>query len=248
MIDAEVLPPPPPAPKPCPGACSGLIYPAWVEPVKFMDRTLEKTGCWAFQEACDGCLANQAAQRDLQGVRDMLKKSGLAGKLARATLDTCRDLPSDKVRQAVTKTALGHANLYLFGGPGRGKTWLAAALLRHDIEARRRQGYFENVPDLMAELREAAGKGSDNILIMKLTHAGALVLDDMGVERPTHYALETLYRLIDRWDRQEKKGLIITSNKPLSKIADELDDRLASRIGGMCEVIELTGVDRRLPA
>ena len=73
-----------------------------------------------------------------------------------------------------------------------------------------------------------------------------LVMDDLGADRLTDFALEGLYLMIDRWYRRQKKGLVITSNFDLGRIAESVDDRIASRIAGMCEVIHMTGEDRRI--
>ena len=73
-----------------------------------------------------------------------------------------------------------------------------------------------------------------------------LVLDDFGVGRNgSDFVLENLYFLIDRWHRNLKKGLIITSNKSLEDIG-KIDDRLSSRIAGMCRIVEVKGADGRL--
>lgn len=46
---------------------------------------------------------------------------------------------------------------------------------------------------------------------------------------------------------QETGGLIITSNLSLDNLrARFADDRLTSRIAGMCKILEITGADRRL--
>jgi DNA replication protein DnaC len=41
---------------------------------------------------------------------------------------------------------------------------------------------------------------------------------------------------------------IITSNLTLEEVSEKVGDRIASRIAGMCKVIELKGIDRRVEA
>lgn len=76
-----------------------------------------------------------------------------------------------------------------------------------------------------------------------------LALDDLGMERPTDWAKETITRLIDA---RTMRGLptIITSNYRLGQLRDIWGgvegDRLVSRIAGSCERVEMSGPDRRM--
>lgn len=70
---------------------------------------------------------------------------------------------------------------------------------------------------------------------------GWLVLDDLGVEKQTDFVKEITYYIIN--EREVNNGkIMITSNKGL----EHLEDRIASRIAGMCEVLYFSGEDRRL--
>lgn len=76
-----------------------------------------------------------------------------------------------------------------------------------------------------------------------------LALDDLGAERPTEWAIETLTRLIDT---RVAEGLptIVTSNYRIGQIRDlwggMAGKRVASRLAGACRPIEVKGQDRRL--
>ena len=72
-----------------------------------------------------------------------------------------------------------------------------------------------------------------------------LILDDMGAEKTSEWSIQTLYSIIDRRYRDEKQTLI-TSNLTLDEIAEKVGDRIASRIAGMCKVVEIKGKDRRI--
>ena len=50
--------------------------------------------------------------------------------------------------------------------------------------------------------------------------------------------------IADRGDRSDRLTFI-TSNIPMSEIAKEYDERVASRLRQMCNYFELTGKDRR---
>lgn len=134
-------------------------------------------------------------------------------------------------------------NLYLWGLAGTGKTHLATALVRFWDDGR--------VVKPQAILRRLRGlkSGKDEQAVLD-TLAGFphLVIDDLGVEKSTAFSLSSLYEIIESRDMAYRTGLIVTSNLSLTALAEKLgDDRIASRLAGMCRVIQITGTDRRLP-
>ena len=77
-----------------------------------------------------------------------------------------------------------------------------------------------------------------------LLNAGLLALDDLGVMRPTEWVDEQLFRLID--ERHDwLRPMLVTTNWPENKWPERLGDKVASRLSGMCQVIEMRGRDRR---
>jgi DNA replication protein DnaC len=107
---------------------------------------------------------------------------------------------------------------------------------------------FISVPELLLRIRASFKTGSDedeSAILEYFSEKDILFLDDMGSEKTTEWVLQTLYLLIDRRYRDMKKT-IISSNLTLDELAQKLDDRIASRIAGMCKVIEIKGKDRRL--
>ena len=71
-----------------------------------------------------------------------------------------------------------------------------------------------------------------------------LVLDDFGAEKTTDFVRQISYLIVDYREKYELQT-IITSNYFLKDIAILLDDRLSSRITGMCKIIKLEG-DKRI--
>ena len=130
---------------------------------------------------------------------------------------------------------------YLYGLPGRGKTWAAAACVRLVLS----RGYTAK----MVGTTEFLGEIKDEITSKHAKAYDLLVLDDFGMERPTEWAMETLSTLIDA-RVSAGKPTIITSNYSLGELRDRWGGmegaRLASRIGGACECVEVPGKDRRL--
>ena len=68
-----------------------------------------------------------------------------------------------------------------------------------------------------------------------------LVIDDLGVGRSTEFSNQIIYEIIERRANAMRNGLIITSNLSLDEFAQKSgDDRLPSRIMGLCRRIKIT--------
>lgn len=116
---------------------------------------------------------------------------------------------------------------------------------------------FVSIPELLLQIRATFGKTpnaswqmeapeeTEEQIIGKYSTVPFLVMDDMGVEKTSDWSMQTLYTIIDRRYREMRKT-IITSNLTLDEIARKLDDRISSRIAGMCRVVPLKGKDRRI--
>jgi DNA replication protein DnaC len=139
---------------------------------------------------------------------------------------------------------------YIYGPTGIGKTIYAATLLLRVIKT----SFLENkgVPttifitclDLLNQLRKEIQAPESTSVLETVINADLLLLDDFGTEKPSEWVLQTVNHLVN--SRYENlRPTIITSNFPLTVIGERLDQRLASRIYGMCKVIEFTGKDKR---
>lgn len=82
-------------------------------------------------------------------------------------------------------------------------------------------------------------------MLRKYLDTPLLVLDDLGAEKTTPWALQSLYVILNKRG-SELRQTIITSNLSLDEMSNELSDRIASRIKGMCKVVVMKGKDRRL--
>lgn len=129
---------------------------------------------------------------------------------------------------------------FIWGAVGVGKTTLAFQIAREMV--RRDHGKVTRITasKLMIQLKDF-GKGSIKEKVARLKHADILVLDDLGAEKPSEFSYENIYEILN-FRAEWCKYTIITSNKRLG----ELDDRIASRIVGLCSVVNLTGKDLRL--
>ena len=73
------------------------------------------------------------------------------------------------------------------------------------------------------------------------------MLDELGLSKPTEWHVLTIDVIIDRrYVNQLRTKTIIMSNLTIDEIGVKYDDRIASRIAGMCEIVERKGPDRRM--
>ena len=147
--------------------------------------------------------------------------------------------------------------LYLAGQVGTGKThaaWIAVAawclttgtVPHGDANDARHSGVgptviFARMTDLLDSFRP----GDDSVRrVRDCQHAGLLVIDDLGAEKPSEWTQERLYSVIDH-RYANCLPLIVTSNLPPKQVAEQAGERVASRLAEMCEVVLMTGADRR---
>jgi DNA replication protein DnaC len=110
------------------------------------------------------------------------------------------------------------------------------------------KGLYWNVPELFLELRRRMDTGAtenEAELFDRARRADLLVLDDLGAERTSEYVLDRLYVLINgRYE--DDSATIITTNRSLPELKQQLTPRIASRIAEMCVTMEFPEGDFRL--
>jgi DNA replication protein DnaC len=133
-------------------------------------------------------------------------------------------------------------NLFIWGSAGTGKTHLATAIMRGYGS-----GWIFKPQQIYRDCRGLKSGYDEQAAINKYVNIPFLVIDDLGVEKKTDFSFSTLYEIIEGRDMAFKNGMIITSNLNLNSLAERLgDDRITSRIIGMCRIIELSGQDWRM--
>ena len=134
--------------------------------------------------------------------------------------------------------------LYLYGGPGLGKTHLAVAILK-GLLLRGFDGVFYNLTDLFDQLRTSIADDTGGIGdLMRDLDRDILVLDDVTIPKQTAWVSDRLYAFVNS-RYQNNKTLIITTNLDPKELTLRLGDVFASRICAMCRQIELKGDDYR---
>ena len=197
----------------------------------------------------------QALEQRRQRLARQLDQAGLPPVFRRCSFTT---LDPSQTPEAVAQArvyaeavAAGTADppgLLLLGRPGRGKSSLAAAILRQVVERThgRYSVRFWNVARGLEQQRDrfrqddGPGEGLQELLTHRL-----VVLDDWAQPRLTAWVAEQFYTLIDGlW--AGRKAVILTTHVPLEALRARFDEALLSRLLGMCEVVFMAGPDRRL--
>lgn len=106
------------------------------------------------------------------------------------------------------------ANLLLFGGPGGGKSHLAAALGLALVENGWRV-LFTRTTDLVQKLQVARRDLALESAILKLDKYHLLILDDLAYASKDQAETSVLFELISA--RYERRSLLITANQPFGE-------------------------------
>ena len=130
--------------------------------------------------------------------------------------------------------------LLFYGNVGTGKTYAAACIANFLLERRTSvvMTSFVKLLDTMQKTRD-----DDQILIGRLNQARLLIIDDLGAERGTEYALEKVYDIIDSRYRA-RLPIILTTNLTLEEMKRATDTRYAriyDRIFELCYPVMFAG-------
>ena len=214
-------------------------------------------------KACEGC-RGECGKESNRYFQPRLNEAGRlelvpCGKGAKLPYGTRLDKEYERTRANDVAIRIGRwyikerpqKSLYIFGGTGTGKTFLASLIARHFDDV-----IFLDVVSLLGEIKRTFnGQGSSSELIKKYSECGMLVLDDLGAGYSTEWSANVLYQIINNRYVHGRR-LIITSNYDLTELETRLkvkdDDytatRIISRLHEMSVVSYLGERDRRCPS
>jgi DNA replication protein DnaC len=154
-------------------------------------------------------------------------------------------------------------NGLLFIGPcGVGKTHLAAGILHALITEYGVAGRFVDCKELLKEIQNTYSSSTEQTerqVLKPALDAEVLVLDELGAARRTDWVSDMIEHLLNmRYN--DRKTTIITTNLPYASagggggareaarqetLGDRIGERMLSRLGEMCVVVEMDGPDYR---
>ncbi len=155
---------------------------------------------------------------------------------------------ADPKAEGLARKVLSGKSLYLVGPVGAGKTHLACAVARI-VAARGIRVKVASMVEVLDAIKAGFGESDP---MPGYQRAQVLVLDDLGKESPTDFALERLFALVDGRNSSMLPTVVTTQYRPgrlierLAKHGDE-DTAVAivSRLRQDSETVELAGHDRR---
>lgn len=135
--------------------------------------------------------------------------------------------------------------LLLYGTVGTGKSYTAACIANYLLD----HGHSVIMTSFVRILQQMQGfnKETEDAFICRLNSVSLLIIDDLGAERSTDYALEKVYGVIDN-RYLAKKPLILTTNLDLGQmqaVSDLRYERIYDRVFEMCYPVEFTGISWR---
>lgn len=130
-----------------------------------------------------------------------------------------------------------NTGLLLWGGTGNGKTFAAACIANALIE-HGKSAVMTSIPRILA-----AGFDEQADSMDRMRRCSLLVIDDLGAERSSDYALERVYYIIDE-RYKAKRPLIVTTNLTLKQFYAPTDmryQRIYDRVLEMCVPMKFAG-------
>lgn len=219
----------------------------------------------ARQEQEAAAEAARRAEQERERINRIIGASGVGARFRNRTFDTFRveELNShafniakgyaDNFRALQTNPDGQEKNGLLINGPkGTGKTHLAAAIA-NQLMAQGVPVVFATMIDLLAKIKasfERHGAEAAEHEIMRLYKtADLLIIDDIGKEQPTEWALAKIYQIINA-RYEDYKPLIITSNYTAAELVQRMTpasgdpttaDATVDRILEMAYTVPLAG-------
>ncbi len=139
-------------------------------------------------------------------------------------------------------------NLLLYGGAGRGKTFLCNCIAKEVLE-RGKTVLYLTAGQLFRQLEELRFNRNEEEEPVdwdaELLDADLLIIDDLGTEFATMFTASELFRIIN--DRKlRKKPVVISTNLDYKALMDQYSDRVMSRIIGEYTTLKCFGDDIRM--
>lgn len=139
-------------------------------------------------------------------------------------------------------------NLLLYGGAGRGKTFLCNCIAKEVLE-RGHTVLYLTAGQLFKQLEEMRFHHKEEEEVFdwdrELLDADLLIIDDLGTEFATVFTASELFRIIN--DRKlRKRPVVISTNLDYKALMEQYSDRVMSRLIGEYTTLKFFGEDIRM--
>ncbi|MCD8020758.1 MAG: ATP-binding protein [Clostridiales bacterium] len=148
------------------------------------------------------------------------------------------------VREGNPRTGEKNIGFVFYGPCGTGKSFTAACIANSLLE----QGISVIMTSFVKILQDIQNAGYEAEYINTLNSCSLLIIDDLGAERNTDYALEKVYNIIDSRVRTDKP-MILTTNLSFDEMMRNPDiryRRIYDRIFEHCIPVEIPGNSFRI--
>lgn len=194
-------------------------------------------------------------RKQMERIERLKKNSLMDEKFKSCSFDTVSVTDSNRRQLKVCKRyaekfgemLAKNQGLLLYGDVGTGKTHFACCIGNYVME-HLSTVFATSLIKILQKAKSFRDADDEEAYISRLNYADLLILDDLGAERSTDYALEIVYNVIDSRYRSGKP-MIVTTNLTLDEMRDTPDlryRRIYDRIFEVCYPLEFVGKSWRM--
>lgn len=221
---------------------------------ELVSKVLTTTLCDCTKEESKKKAEEQQKEESREVMRRLRNSSLMDAKFETSTFATFKATKANERNLALCKRYVNRFNLMkqknqgllFLGNVGTGKSFAAACIANALM-----QSGVTVVMTSFIKILEEFDRGElerQRDIMDRLNTARLLILDDLGAERGTDYALEKVYHVVDSRYRSGRP-LIITTNLALGEMMEESDirrKRIYDRILETCYPMQFTGQSWRM--
>ena len=223
-----------------------------------------------YREEADAKLRAQAeadrAERQRNKIKRLFAESGMNARFAQRTFQTLQVTPQNRLNVTAAKRYAdgfvdklptpgsdpGRNGMLFIGPPGTGKTHIAAAIA-NQLMAGGTPVICMTMIDLLERIRRTfrtADGGDESEILSAYKKVPLLVIDDIGKEKPTDWAIATIYSIVNGRYESCMPTIITTNYDPATLVRrltpkDTGDSMTAEatldRLMEMCAVVPMVG-------
>ena len=211
-------------------------------------KKLVMTPCECRRKAIEEERKRQKQLDEQQRLEALRRQSLIKGKLAGHTFDSFEVTAENRENALLVKRYVKNFDkmleenqgLLFYGDCSTGKTFSAACIANYLLD-HGTSVIMTSFVDILGLYQKDQIAAED--LVERMNRVKLLIIDDLGAERDTSYALEKVYGIIDSRGRS-KKPLILTTNLSLDEMLNESDKRfkrIYERVFELCYPVEFAG-------